>query len=371
MEVIDIFTRSIFDDIRTDGAPILILGRRPKPRDLEGFVVRLDASTFAALRDIANRTLAELGAMEAADWHPSAVAAPGEEYAVIDVRGLPAPKVPTLRQKLRPRADSQGEGSRPADFDGRDVGTDDLGSTTTAGLMRLIASPDSLAVLQATDLDSYDFRLYAIVWTEGLADGLVAFVGEFNPVALVRRAHSFYSFDGVLRAVPAPSLSLNAAADLVITDEAILILRPTAFDHLFSDVRALLNDVPADVSKFEATFKKLPFSSISLKAIESVCASRPMYAKRLRQLAAEPHLDDITPALLRRALVRHGADPHDFIQSGVVEIDRDEVGELFDVLEGRWYEADFSREPRRAEIWSKRRVQRRVVKSSGDPGASP
>ena len=49
-------TPSSWADINLDGDPILVVGRRPAPKELEGFVVDLRVDTFVAMRDIAATT---------------------------------------------------------------------------------------------------------------------------------------------------------------------------------------------------------------------------------------------------------------------------------------------------------------------------
>jgi len=312
--------------------PILIVGRRRKPKELEAFIVNLDSSTFVELRGIAMSTINVARRSTAVEWRPNLVIEE-TQLAVVDSGYLPP---------------------SPGAAEAVDEGLFDTDGLLGAELLDLLRSPGGLESLTPAILESGDFRFYAIIWPSGGSGRLVAFVSEFNPVAIRRQAKSFYSFDGTLELTTGPDFALDGIADLVVTSEAIWILRAVAFDRLFADVRASLNDVEASVSALQSALPRLAFSSISLKAIRSVCAIKPTYARRLQDLSETEHIKSITPALLKRALEDHGADPRDFIRAGVVEIDRDEVGELLDVLEGRWYEADFSMEPRRAGRWTRR-----------------
>ena len=208
-----------------------------------------------------------------------------------------------------------------------------------------------------------DFRFYAIVWEHGDAGRPVAFVSEYNPVQILRKATYYFRYDGTLQLTETPDFTLNEQSDLIVTSDEIAVLRAIAFDHLFSDIRALLNDVPANLAVLKAAFHRLPFSSESEKAMEVVCAMRPTFARRLQELALSGHGKDITLAKLHRALQRHREEPTDFIRGGKIEITRDEVGPFLDVLEGRWYEADFTSEPRRAARWSRRKKSLRLDSS--------
>ena len=90
---------------------------------------------------------------------------------------------------------------------------------------------------------------------------------------------------------------------------------------------------------------------------------RPTFARRLQELAFSEYGKEITLARLHRALQRHGEVPTDFLRGGKIEITPDEVGPFLDVLEGRWYEADFTSEPRRAASWSRRKKSLRLDSS--------
>jgi hypothetical protein len=53
-------------------------------------------------------------------------------------------------------------------------------------------------------------------------------------------------------------------------------------------------------------------------------------------------------------LRRHGQRAADFVKNGTLDIGAAQVGAFLDIAEGRWYEADFTNEPRRAARWSRR-----------------
>jgi hypothetical protein len=323
--------------LSTAGDPILVVGRRPTAKTLEAFVIELQEDTFDVMRDIARMTIDELAVCDPVDWHPNASIEQGEQYLVVNVEDLPAPGASQDRHQP-PNA----------------IGSEDPRLGEAAALLRLALAPGDLDNLHPGALAESDFRFYAVVWEQGDAGRPVAFVSEYNPTMILRKAKSFFRFDGTLRLADPPDLALDDQADLVVTGDQIAILKPAVFDRLFSDIRALLNDVPAYIAALGEAYARLQLSDESRKALEVVCATRPTYARRLQNLAANPSAGRITPALLRIALKNHSADPSYFIRGGVVEVSESEVGELLDVLEGRWYEADFTKEPRRAATWSRR-----------------
>jgi hypothetical protein len=340
----DVRTSSTWANMNLDGDPILVVGRRPAARKLEGFVVDLQVNTFDAMRDIAQATIAQVTHCEPVEWHPEAGIEEGEQYFSVNVGDLPSP----TRPSRRPHEDSESA----------ELSTEmppDSFLHEAAAILRVVLAPGELENLHPAQLEDSDFRFYAIVWEGGDAGHPVAFVSEYNPVQILRKAKYYFRYDGTLQLAATPDFTLNERSDLVIVSDEIAVLRATSFDHLFSDIRALLNDVPANLIALKKAFKRLPFSSESEKALEAVCAMRPTFARRLQELALGEHGRDITLAKLHRALRSHGEEPTDFIRNGRVEITRDEVGPFLDVLEGRWYEADFTSEPRRAARWSRRK----------------
>ncbi len=348
-------TSSSWVDMNLDGDPILVVGRRPAPKKLEGFVVDLQVDTFGAMRGIAQATIDEITHCEPVEWHPNAGIEEGEEYFSVNVEDLPSPP----RTSRRARGDS-GSVELPMKM------PPDPYLREVAALLRIVLAPGELENLHPALLENGDFRFYAIVWEHGDGGRPVAFVSEYNPVQILRKAKYYFRYDGTLQLTATPDFTLNEQSDLIITSDEIAALRATVFDHLFSDIRTLLNDVPANLTALKKAFNRLPFSSESEKALEAVCATRPTFARRLQELAHSGHGQDITLAKLHRALRRHAEEPTDFIRGGKIEITRDEVGPFLDVLEGRWYEADFTSEPRRAARWSRRKPRQAQQAETAD-----
>jgi hypothetical protein len=339
---------SEWSDLSLRGDPILVVGRRPKPRALEASVIDLDRDTFGTTRAIARETIHDLAERSVEEWHPNAHIEAGEQYLSVGVSGLPPPPPP---RHPPPGGSSDDDGES-----GDDESASSPYSPTAdaAALLRLVLHPGDLENLEPGELPDGDFRFYALVWERGDDGDPVAFVSEYDPTYVLRRASSWFRFDGTLRSADAPDFALDDRADLVITEEEIAVLSTVAFDRLFSDIRALLNEVPKNVAALRRALQNLPMSDESAQAIEEVCAKKASLARRLQDFAASPAAAVLTPATLRGVLRRHGQDPTLFISRGTLRISPGEVGAFLDVAEGRWYEADFTNEPRRAARWSRR-----------------
>jgi hypothetical protein len=299
------------------------------------------------MRDVAQATIDKIIIRESIQWQPNAGIEEEEEYFSVNVADLPSPRRPGRATREDSISDEEATGEPPDPY-----------LTEAAALLRIVLAPGELDNLHPAQLEGGNFRFYAIVWERGNGGLPVAFVSEYNPVQILRKAKYFFRYDGTLRLTAVPDFTLDQQGDLIVTPDEIAILNNAVFDHLFSDIRALLNDVPVNVVALQQTFSLLPFSSESVKALEAVCATRPRLAARLQQLARCEYAQDINLAILHRALKNHGEEPTDFIRNSRVEITRNEVGPFLDVLEGRWYEADFTSEPRRAASWSPRKPRR-------------
>jgi hypothetical protein len=326
------------------GDPILVVGRRPRPKMLEAFVVDLHEDTFDVMRAIAGTTIERLASRYRVDWHPYAAMEPGEQYLAVPVGDLPSPLPRRARRTGDTDLEDEQVGRRPAD----------PLLTEAASLLRLVLVPGDLDNLHPERLAETTFRFYAAVWARGDGHRAVAFVSEYDATAVLRKASSFFRFEGTLRLAAPPDLALNDGADLVVTTDEVAILSSAAFDHLFSDISALLSDVPAHTQTLKAALTGLPVSAASLRAIEQVCATRPSLARRLLLLATSPTVDRLTASSLRTALRRHGQRAANFVKNDTLDIGAAQVGAFLDIAEGRWYEADFTNEPRRADRWSRR-----------------
>jgi hypothetical protein len=320
-----------------EGDPILIVGRRPKPRVLQGYVVDLHSETFPTMRSIAHATTEELRKRQPMAWHPNADMIPGEQYLTVQIGDLPT-SLPATAPNLAPEGPVVAHPLADA-----------------ADLIRLVLAPGQLDNLDPALLSSERFRFYAIAWEAADGGQPIAFVSEYDPTTVLKKASSYFRYDGTLRNAAAPDFALDDRADLVITGTEVAILNPAAFDRLFADIRSLLNDVPTYTSALKTAMAGLSISTGTETAIIEVCATKPSLARQLQSLCTSTHTASITPQSLRDVLKRHGQTPADFIIKGVLHIDADQVGTFLDVAEGRWYEADFTSEPRRAARWSRRR----------------
>jgi hypothetical protein len=304
------------------GQPLLVLGWRPRPKRLEARVVDAQRNAHGVLRDIATAAVEDLTDRDPVPWTADAHVEQGEEYLVIETAGqLPA-----------------GTGTEP-----------DPDLADASALLRLVLNPSDLDDLDLQHYDGAPFAFYAIVFEKADAGAPAAFIRAWDPTQLLRRASRWFRFENSLSLADPPDLALDDRVDLVATRSEVAVLRSVAFERLFADVRSALDDVPSVVGAIGSQFVQLPLTSASADAISTFCATRPSFAKRLRRLAQASHLPALDEVTFTSVLKQHGETPTDFIQNGEICIDEHQVRGFLDVLEGRWFTADFTSERRRAD----------------------
>lgn len=316
-----------WSEVDLSGQPLLVIGDRPRPRQLEGWVVDTRETTHGILRSVAEQAISDLAERTPTTWQPEGSFEAGEQYLVLDTGEL-----------LQVVA----AGSAP------------VGLAEASALLSLLLDVPDLDDIDGDRIGEGRFRFYAITFEQGDAGETISFVRAMDPSAPLRAASAWFRWQGALEPAPAPDLAISDTVDLVVTGTEIAILRPSAFDALFADVRMLLNDVPAMVKQLGKAMTGLKMTAAARKALEVVCATKPSYARRLHLLATSEYAGSITPEALKRVLRHHGETPSHYLTRDQLDIGPDHVASLLDVAEGRWYTADFSKERRRADRYRTR-----------------
>lgn len=333
-----------WDAVALTGEPVLVIGWR-KTNTLVGATVDLTDTTFATFIEVAETALERLGRQERRPWEPDAELEEGEQFFAISTADLPALTPPRRSRRQRPETEDRAVPDQ----------TGDPALSQLAALPRLLFRPGTLTTLDASQLGAGTFNFYAIVLREEVGDQPIAFVRAVDPTRIIKKARWYFSHSGALQQVRRPDFALDDDIDLVVTPEEVAVCRPIAFDRLFFDVRALLNDVPANAQILSDALTELPMAAVTRQSFINVCQSRPTFARRLQRLAHAIDGASVTPATLREVLTTHGLSPDDFLDvNNHLKIEDGNVRTFLDVAEGRWYQADFTGAARRADRWSSR-----------------
>jgi hypothetical protein len=339
----------------TVGAPRLVVGWRPRPRNLEAGRVELHEDAAAVLREVVAHSLSRLAGMTAVPYGPAVLPEANEEYLRIEIHEL-APRRPS-RRKVGPQRSNEvpatptqdGTSVRPTD-----VLSDKDESPEIADLLRIVGAPDDLPVISAGQLRESDFSFSAICLPQQSGE-VITTVRGVSPTRILRRAAFFGRFSGSLRNAERPDLLLEQAVDLVITRDEIAVLNRTNFDRLFSDLDAVALAVPGNVESIQRSMPNLPFAPGTAATLTVLCQRLPSLAKRLAALSRNPALSVLSPDTLRNALSSHGEDAgHWLDQTDSLSLSEDRARQFLDVVEGRWWTSDFSQEKRRADRYRAR-----------------
>ncbi len=305
-------------EIDLSGDPRLIVGRRPRPKQLEAERVDVHHDAHPVLRQIAVTALQELADTQRRLYEPFAELEVGEEHFELQVGA---------------GGDGAGDG---------------------AELPHLMSVVDELASVDARDLKDQSNLFYALCWSSGA--GVTGFVRQTDPVRVLRHGRRFFQYEDALRSVEAPDFALDGSVDFVFHARTVGILRPTPFRNLFADVDVALSGVPTYIADARAALAStVPITDSSAAALQAVVSRRVTFASRLRRLADRLAAVPITADAMLAAAARHLDDPSVVIDAdGQLEFDEDHVGVVLDLLEGRLFEDDFSGQHRRADRFSSR-----------------
>jgi hypothetical protein len=228
-------------------------------------------------------------------------------------------------------------------------------AAATAHLIELVNGAfDEDEWLTRDELASGSWLFYAVVIQ--LEDGgIAAFVRKYNPQRGLKAGRLPVSARGnTLSRFDDPLFNFDFKFDLIVAPNEIAIFSVTAFNSVFADIElakihagenvtAITSGVVAELSgSSEALFRK-------------ECEERAALANRVRRLAHVDYLDRVTPAALRQALQKHKM-PTDRLGKSKIQLkNRHDVEVFLDLVEGLYYEADFTGEARRADRYSVRR----------------
>jgi hypothetical protein len=290
-------------------------------------------------------------------YEPTAELEEGEEHFVISISELPSPGPPARGSvRTEPPGTAAAVEEEPAESNDAASATLRAALPDVADLVDITRRADSLDPIDAGQLAEGTFLFYGIVLPG--EDGNVGFIKRTDPVTALRKGRAFFQFSDALVAIQRPDFMLFPDIDLIVGPTAIAAFRKSALNALLSDVRVVLQDVPAKVREVAKSLtSKVPLTAAATEALERYCSTRPSLAARLRTLPTRVKGIKLTPELVRDALKRHGEGPSLLVTpDGQFNFTGDGVRAFLDIAEGRWFEDEFSGERRRADRYSLRRL---------------
>jgi hypothetical protein len=205
--------------------------------------------------------------------------------------------------------------------------------------------------LESVDADSISGRpllFYAAVFTDTEGYHPVAFVKRHNPASVLNSGLLVGQWGQTITRAEAPTIVFARDFDLVIDADQIASLKADAIQWLFSDIEVLAAAVPKLVDALD-DHPELRLSDQARVAIDAACGRRRLLARRLQTLLSQPHLGELTPAIVRSYVEGIGQDAPRFVDGDEIVVADDDVEELIDVLNQAQYLGRYDGLLRRAD----------------------
>jgi hypothetical protein len=227
-------------------------------------------------------------------------------------------------------------------------------ATTTAQLVELINSAfdeDEWLTKDELAFGSWLFYTVVVQLTDG---GVAAFVRKYNPQRGLKAGRLRVAANGdTLARFDDPLFNFDFNFDLIIAPDEIAIFNVTAFNSVFADIELAKIHAGEHVTTITSGVVA-SLSGPSEALFRKECEERTSLANRVRRLAHVDYLNRVTTAALRDALQKHGMPADRLGKTKVQLTSRTDVEVFLDLVEGLYYEADFTGEARRADRYSVR-----------------
>lgn len=313
------------------GPPRLLLGRRKSSKKIDVHRVEVHENVFEDFRDIAKYTIIELKRRDPKPYSAFAGKDP-DDYFDIDTDDIP-------RRKDRRKRE------------------DDPEAWEIASTLAMVADCDQHPTLTAEELRQAASSLYAIVFEHG--GEYVGFIKCVSPKRAIKPGWKYLQYGDTLRKVEPPDLMIYEDIDVVVAADRCAVLSSAAFATLFGDVGIAFKQVPANVETIARILRGvLPIGEETIVALQDRCERRISDAKRLQHIVSEREgaLKRLKRKELESLIQKRGLG--NVVKSGQLLLTTEKVSDFLDLIEGRLFSDDVTREERRADSYSPRKLSR-------------
>lgn len=254
---------SPFDPSTIDvSGPITLVIAKRSGKNLKGYRISMHTDVETELRSVCAGTLTLLGNRTAVDYADDLALDATSQYLMVPSTVLVATRAETRR------------GRQPVDAPKpRQIEVD-------ANARRVLAEASSLDELDAGELKTQSFVFYAAVVGDD-PDSRTAFVDKWNPYKAGISGQIATFFGDRLRRITGPVLVFRRSFDMVVTDTAIAVLNPPAFEDVFRDIDSMTAKIP---QWSDAAIAALPFDDETADRLKSLSVKSARLAKQLRGL---------------------------------------------------------------------------------------
>ncbi|MHB8234977.1 MAG: hypothetical protein ACYDHT_10025 [Solirubrobacteraceae bacterium] len=310
----------------------LLLGWRDGRNGLAARPVHITDDIAATLIDACEKQLARMVDLEGETYSGRPSVEPGQ-YLSLGIEPGPAQSNPAEPDWLLPEE-----------------------TAATAELLGIIDDAfENEDWLARDELRKGKWLFYALVAELHGSEETLTFVRRYNPQrGLAAGRLQLAARGSTLRRFSDPLFNLDLNFDLIITGEEIAILSVSAFNSVFADIEVAKLLVPDHVRAVTAALA-LSVAHDTEATLLQACGKSTALANRLRRLAHARYLEKVDFAAIQHALSKHQMPKDRLGKDSLALEEHDDVEVLFDLLEGLYYEADFTGEARKATRFSVRK----------------
>jgi hypothetical protein len=337
------------------GDPHIILGRREKG-GIEAVRLDIHEDLHATVRQVCSAAIQHINHTESREYEPHAALEAGEQHFILTTERL---------KNLALGLDGASNGSQQSGKSARDSGEvqelKHLDATAEdPALITCLANPPVHRLAEREEFLTFDPFFYAIAWQQS-SGSWVSFIRKTNPQQFFKVGRIWCQYTNTLKQVQTqPTFALDSQIDVVLAGNNLAGFSVSALNFLFTDVRLVQTGVPTQVAEIsQAISETIPLSNQSIESLIALGKKFKSVANRLYGLSArlrelQEH-DSLTTERYReiaknddQALSLLGLDG---------QLDFDEAGAhiFLDVIEGRYFEDDWTGSPRRADRYSRRK----------------
>lgn len=205
---------------------------------------------------------------------------------------------------------------------------------TDPAAQKILASASSLPELKVQDLAGKSFVFYAAVVGDD-PDQRTAFVTRWNPYKRAIAGQRLFLFGDRLRSLEGTLLTFQETFDMVVTDEAIVILSAPAFETVFRDIKAMRGRIPTWTG---AVAQVLPLASATAIRLEDLAMRDSRVARQIRGMYERGTLGVAFPINeLRQEMKHHGLDTNRMIRNGQLVLEDTDIPTILRIADEKLY----------------------------------
>ncbi len=342
--------------IGLSGDPHIVLGRRVGD-GIAAARIDVHEDLHNQIREVCRNAIGRVSSTARRVYEPSAELEAGEEHFVLTVQQL---------QHLVGNSRNPGSGRDASETDDSDEEAtmspvvENAEGDEEPALIECLRNPVAHQLATRAEFRGFHPFFYAMCWQ--VRDGTwISFIRKTNPQQFFKAGRVWCQYADTLKRIEIqPTFALDPQVDVIVHGDRVVSFSRSALDFLFTDVRLAQSGVRTQVGEIsEAISDNIPLSEQSMQALVAAGRRRKSVANRIYGLSARLRelQESETLTTERYREIAAGDEAALRLLGSDDRLDFDEAGAVtfLDVIEGRYFEDDWTGSPRRADRFSSRR----------------